>query len=116
MALGRKTGGRKKGTLNKRTRARLAVADRTANQGITPLEVMVATMRALWARARNGAVLRYALAAERVASDAAPYIHPRLATAKHEHSGSIDGLTLDERRALLEAVEALGTSTSEARG
>lgn len=43
MAKGRKTGGRQKGTLNKRTRARrLGVEELLAKYGYDPLEAMIA--------------------------------------------------------------------------
>jgi hypothetical protein len=49
MAKGRKTGGRAKGTRNKRTLAKQAVAlerqEQAVASGVTPLEVMIADMR-----------------------------------------------------------------------
>ncbi len=53
-----------------------------AADGITPLEVMLATMRALWDSAvgKDGKVADFekALAACGAAKDAAPYMHPRM--------------------------------------
>jgi hypothetical protein len=60
--------GRKRGSLAKKT---TEVAQRAAEEGITPLEVMLKAMTAHY-NAR-----RYDEAAA-VAKDAAPYMHPRL--------------------------------------
>lgn len=65
--------GRKKGSATKRTRK---VADQAAEQGVTPLEVMLQAMR------EHHAAQRLDLAAE-IARHAAPYIHPRLASVQH---------------------------------
>jgi hypothetical protein len=61
--------GRKPGTATEKTRD---IANRAAAEGITPLEVMLYTMRDLW----NGGDK---LTACQVAKDCAPYVHPRLA-------------------------------------
>jgi hypothetical protein len=81
---GKRSGaGRKKGSLSKKTRA---ITARAAEEGITPLEVMLKTMRSAWARAsRNGeTVTRFkdALIAVAIAEKAAPYVHPRLAAER----------------------------------
>ena len=73
MAIGRKTGGRKKGTPNKVRKPRKATAvmvDKLALEGIMPLEHMLAVLRDPDAKP-----LEKAWAAEK----AAPYCHPRLA-------------------------------------
>lgn len=63
--------GRKAGSATKRTRE---IADAAFAGGITPLEVMLATMRERWlANDHEGA--------SAIAKDAAPYVHPRLTTA-----------------------------------
>lgn len=50
--------------------------------GISPLEVMLQTMRAKWDdKDKEGACA--------IAKDAAPYLHPRLATVQAEHKGSL---------------------------
>lgn len=50
----------------------------------TPIEVMLGTMRALWLSSRDGegrvVDAKTAAAAASLAKDAAPYVHPRLAT------------------------------------
>ena len=70
---GERRGGRQKGAANKRTRE---IANQAAASGITPLEVMLKAMR-VHANAR-----RWDKAAA-VAKDAAPYMHPRLASMQH---------------------------------
>jgi hypothetical protein len=80
--------GRKKGSLNLKTRV---IAERAAAEGVTPLEVMLRTMRSAWARASsNGEAVtnfKEALIAAAMAEKAAPYVHPRLAAQKHEVKG-----------------------------
>lgn len=66
--------GRKKGQISKKSAALQA---RVAAEGITPLEVMLKTMRAAWNE--NNRELACS-----IAKDAAPYIHPRLMTSKNE--------------------------------
>jgi len=81
--------GRRKGSLGQKTRV---IAARAAAEGITPLEVILRTMRSAWARAStNGETVtsfQDALIAAAMAEKAAPYVHPRLAVAKHEVSGT----------------------------
>ena len=71
---GRRLGaGRPPGSKNRRTQE---IARAAAESGITPIEVMLGAMRALWdvgtAKAKREAA--------EIAKDAAPYIHPRLAS------------------------------------
>lgn len=89
-----KTGGRQKGTLNKSTEKRADVATKALASGITPLEVMLKNMR--WAmekvEALSGAIDKsidgemlllisgMRKVAQDAAKDAAPYLHPRLAS------------------------------------
>lgn len=88
--------GRKAGTVSEQTKRRLETAERAAAEGVTPLEVMLTTMRSLWKLAtdESGNVIDTdnALAANTVAKDAAPFIHPKLATvnATVDHSGVLD--------------------------
>lgn len=77
MAKGRKTGGRKVGVANVRTRE---IADEAARDGITPLEYMIRVMRD-----ENADGSRR----DEMAKAAAPYMHPRLAAV--EHSGKDGG-------------------------
>lgn len=77
--------GRKRGSLSKKTRE---IAEKAQELGITPLEVMLGTMRALWEKAEQGEIeyqgdeiktpLDFRLMATEVAHKAAPYIHPKL--------------------------------------
>ena len=83
MAQGRKTGGRRKGSLNRTTREQRAAV---AQSGETPLDFMLRVMRDENApQARRDAM----------AIAAAPYVHARLASTsvvsdnKHQHSGSV---------------------------
>jgi len=78
----REGAGRKRGTVGQRTRDRLALADKLVAAGITPLEVMLEAMHAHHAAKR----LDQAAA---IAKDAAPYMHPRLAS--HEVTGKDGG-------------------------
>jgi hypothetical protein len=78
-------GGRQKGTRNKRTNVRLAESARieaaARAEGISPVELMVKSMRMLWrqAHARPGDPDRELVAqACGIARDVAPYLHPRL--------------------------------------
>ena len=87
---GKRSGaGRKRGSLSRKTRV---IAERAAVDGITPLEVILRTMRSAWARASsNGETVvsfQDALIAAAMAEKAAPYVHPRLAAEKHEVSGA----------------------------
>jgi hypothetical protein len=73
----REGAGRKPGSMTKRRRE---IIDEAAKDGITPLEVQLRTMRALWDAANSGPTLDFekATAACAIAKDAAPYLHPRL--------------------------------------
>jgi len=77
MAKGRKTGGRKKGSANVKTRE---LADQAASEGITPLEVMLNIMRKRYDAGAHDQ-------AAQVARDAAPYMHPRLQATEHSGPG-----------------------------
>jgi len=71
-----KTGGRKKGVRNRRTRELL---ERIEASGITPLDYMLQVMR----NTKAPLAIRF-----EAARQAAPYIHPKLAAIEH---GSPDG-------------------------
>jgi hypothetical protein len=76
----RKGAGRKPGAKTKKTQE---IAARAAEQGVTPLEVLLGAMRLYHERGQ----IALACAA---AKDAAPYVHPRLAaTQVTEHRGSL---------------------------
>ena len=88
MAKGAKTGGRKKGTPNKSTAAQLSLVEQSAKEGVTPLDVMLRTMRHLWKDAEaidektgNAQIINTDKAKEAmaVAASAAPYCHARIA-------------------------------------
>jgi hypothetical protein len=84
MALGKKTGGRQKGDLNKRNRE---IAEKAIKEGITPLEVMLKAMR----MSADEGDWKGAAA---IAKDAAPYMHPRLASV--EQTGPNGGPMITE--------------------
>src|SRR5262249_52705254 len=71
---GRRPGaGRPIGSKNQRS---AEIARAAAEEGITPIEVMLGAMRELWAQGTPEAKRE----AAEIAKDAAPYIHPRLAS------------------------------------
>jgi hypothetical protein len=72
--------GRKVGSATKKTRE---IADKAAEQGITPLEVMLEAMNAF----RGAGDMEKAAG---FAKDAAPYIHPKLAAIEHTAPDGID--------------------------
>jgi hypothetical protein len=102
----RPNAGRKPGAASEKTRE---AANRIAEDGeITPLEVMVASMRAIYAKAQAGVSVEddagkvveplqlYVLAAD-VASKAAPFIHPKLSSVEMNanvtnHEAALDQL------------------------
>lgn len=65
--------GRPKGATTRRTRA---IADKATVEGLTPLEVMLKAMR------HHAKANKWDEAAS-IAKDAAPYMHPRLASMQH---------------------------------
>lgn len=71
--------GRKPGSATKKTRE---IADKAAEEGITPLEVMLKAMRHHMSNFDTTESLDALAAAASVAKDAAPYIHPRLASVE----------------------------------
>lgn len=91
MPLGKKFGGRTKGTPNKGTQKRAELTAKLADEGITPLEYLLSVMRApvpielqniVNTEDASEDVLRALSSwhAQRVdaAKAAAPYVHPRL--------------------------------------
>jgi len=70
MALGRKTGGRQKGTRNRATAEARAAAEAT---GILPLDYMLSVMRDDNAQPKRR---------DAMAMAAAPYLHPKLSTVE----------------------------------
>lgn len=90
---GKRSGaGRKAGSLTKRTRE---VAEKAAEEGITPLEYMLKVMRQETTHEDPKVeIAREAMAFE-AAKAAAPYMHPRLAAI--EHSGPNGGAIPVER-------------------
>ena len=105
MAKGKKTGGRTKGVPNRATAAR---QEQIAAEGATPLDVMLENMRFAHEHAAEvlakvmslepegetpgegldafRELLRFRQIAEDCAKDAAPYVHPKLASIEHKGS------------------------------
>jgi hypothetical protein len=75
VALGRKTGGRTKGTPNKATAQKAAAI---AASGLSPLDFMLQLMR--------DETQPIGIRAD-AAKNAAPYVHPRLAAVEHTGPG-----------------------------
>lgn len=70
----------------------MLLAEKISSEGITPLEVQLRTMRALWAmayRPDGTMIVAKALTAAAIAKEAAPYIHPKLATIDQNIAGSL---------------------------
>jgi hypothetical protein len=78
--------GRKPGTVSEATQRRKEVAERALAEGISPLDVMLTTMRTLWDQALDpdGRVVNLgkAMQANMVAKDAAPFLHPKLSSVE----------------------------------
>jgi hypothetical protein len=79
----RKGAGRKPGSATKKTRA---IADRAAEEGVTPLDVMLQAMRKMHG---DGDFI----GAANIAKYAAPYCHARLAAIDHTTNGKDMGQT-----------------------
>lgn len=83
----REGAGRKKGS---KTQRHVDIALREAARGLTPIEVMLETMRSLWANGQQ-------TEASAIAKDAAPFIHPRLSSVEAKvdvtgHEAALDQL------------------------
>ena len=110
---GRRPGaGRKPGSANTKTRA---IADAAAAAGVTPLEVMLNTMKALWEDALDDdgklTNIEKALAACSVGKDAAPYMHPRMQQIQAQIDQTVREKSpnaKDENLAIIEAARAEG--------
>ena len=87
--------GRPPGSKNHRS---AEVARQATEAGITPIEVMLSAMRDLWEEGTSEAKRE----AARIAKDAAPYVHPRLA--------SIDQTVREATRFVIQAPEPCTTS------
>lgn len=78
--------GRKPGAVSEATRRRKEVAQKALSEGVSPLDVMLTTMRTLWDQATDEAGkvvnLGKAMQANIVAKDAAPFLHPKLSSVE----------------------------------
>lgn len=96
MALGKKTGGRGRGTPN---RASAAKAAEIAASGLTPLDFMLSVLR----NESSGHEVRMD-----AAKAAAPYVHARLAAVEHEAGDGLRSMIADiiaSRRARVSEIE-----------
>ena len=85
MAKGQKTGGRKKGSRNKRTAAML---DAVVKSGITPLDYMLEVMRKPIPEDAEPQVKAVMIGQRfEAAKAAAPYVHNRLSSIEHAGKG-----------------------------
>lgn len=113
---GPRTGaGRKPGALTKKTRE---IAEKAISQGLTPLDVMLGTMRALWEKAEAGEIvfegegkdtkmhtpLDLRIMAADVAQKAAPFVHPKLSNIEAQVSGP-DGGPIETKTTVVNANE-----------
>jgi hypothetical protein len=103
-----KTGGRAPGTPNKATLERAeALAEALAScksltgeaATMTPLGVLLTVMRMAWAKESYGTAVKMAI-------EAAPYVHPKLASASLDVRKHDERKSDEELRAELDAVRA----------
>lgn len=82
--------GRPKGAHNRKTVAKRLMAARVAAEGVTPLEVMLTTMRDLWRDAQEAGPdgRDKQIAAVAIAEKVAPYLHPKLSAINHSGDGA----------------------------
>lgn len=66
--------GRKKGSVSKETMLRKQIAEQALASGISPLDVLLTAMRFAWDKGDHKDAASYA-------KEAAPYVHPRLASS-----------------------------------
>lgn len=87
--------GRKRGAKSQKTQE---IALKAANDGITPIEVMLGAMRELWEAAQGEKDpehrLKLAKSAAEAAKEAAPYVHPKIAAKSADDGGN--GLSLQD--------------------
>lgn len=101
-----KTGGRKPGSANQKTRV---IADAAFEAGITPLEVMLQIMQ------QAMAIKEYDKALD-AASKAAPYMHPRLTSVEAKVEVGMTEMSDDELDVLIATAAAEAGVTPGATG
>ena len=69
--------GRKKGSVTPKTQRKIDIIEMASREGMTPLEVLLKGMRDALAANNIKEACFYA-------KDAAPYVHPKLATVQHQ--------------------------------
>lgn len=106
---GRRLGaGRKRGSSAFKTLKRLNISVELAEGGVLPLEVLLQTMRALWAQDTTEAKLQ----ACTIAKEAAPYLHPRLSSVEQNTTLTRRAAELSDDE--LAAIAAGGSSNGAA--
>lgn len=101
MARGRKTGGRTKGTPNKKT---TKLAEEVKRKGVTPLEYMLEVLR----NEENPADVRMD-----AAKSAAPYVHSKMPTAIVAASPPSGPITEDDETLLDQYLNGLHADADE---
>ena len=100
-----KTGGRKKGSLNKQNQE---IRDRAMYAGMTPLELMIMCMKEAFTEGEKDKGFLYA-------KDIAPYVHPKLAAimvqSERGHK-TIDQIQEDELYAIASSGRTIETQLS----
>lgn len=98
--------GRKPGVPNRRTTERYKAIEAG---GSMPLEIMLGAARTFWAKAHEGATIDLDMVerAGSLAKDAAPYVHPRLASVAHTGPNNGPILTADLTKATDDELRAL---------
>jgi hypothetical protein len=101
---GKRTGaGRKKGQVSQETQLRKQIAEQALKEGLTPLDYMLKILR----DETQDQSARF-----QAAKEAAPYLHPRLASV--DHSGELNITKHDD--AMNEIETLLGVTTETANG
>jgi hypothetical protein len=100
----RPNSGAKPKAITKRSNA--AAQKLAADDAITPLEVMVLTMREIWGDGQKAIDTK--LQACAIAEKCAPYLHPRLASTevKGDLNATIKGASTEDLRAELKSIIA----------
>jgi len=118
----REGSGRKRGALNSMS---MEAREKAAAEGITPLEVMLTSMREAWDVAQTTEDPKLKIeaqaAAVQVAQVAAPYVHPRLAATEVKVDGDltnrvVSGEPLTAEQWAKQYSSGVGTAAGAAEG
>ncbi|WP_455387427.1 hypothetical protein [Petrachloros mirabilis] len=87
--------GRKRGAKSSKTQE---IALKAAEDGLTPIEVLLSAMRMAWDDAQNAIEreerVKMAKTAADIAKEAAPYVHPKMAPKAPDDDGKVINITL----------------------